>query len=262
MTQDKYVALGNQIYKVVNPFPQWPSEVKPDIFSKCAVDSSGNLHICQRADPPVIVFDSAGRFVRTIGAGRAADGHGIRITPDNRVLVVDRDAHQLLCYAPDGKLLFTLGESNRPRFQAPFSHPTDVAVGPNGDIYVADGYGNMMVHRFSADGRLKQSWGGYGARPGQFTTPHGINFLPDGRLLVGDRENNRIQVFDADGIYLTEWRGFYHPMDIHVDAGGLTYVTDQCPRVIALNAQGEIVGACKPTVEMPHGISGDREGNL
>lgn len=262
MTQEKYVAFGNQIYKVVKPFASWPREVKAESFSKCAVDSKGNLYICQRADPPIIVFDPNGKFVRTIGDGRDADSHGIRITPDDRVLLVDRDAHQLLCYAPDGKVLFTLGESNRPRFQAPFNHPTDVAVGQQGDIYVADGYGNTMVHRFSADGKLKKSWGGSGTGPGQFTTPHGINVLPDGRLLVGDRENDRIQVFDPEGTYLTEWHGFYHPMDIHVDGRGLIYVTDQRPRVTAVNDRGEIVGACKPNIDMPHGITGDKSGNL
>ena len=82
--------------------------------------------------------------------GRKADSHRIWITPDDRVLLVDRDAHQLVCYSPQGKLLFTIGDPARPRFREPFSHPTDVTVAPSGDIYVADGYGNTMVHRFSA----------------------------------------------------------------------------------------------------------------
>jgi DNA-binding beta-propeller fold protein YncE len=260
---DQYVAFGSQIYKVVRPFATWPSStVAIGIFSKGAVDSKGNLHVCQRADPPVLVFDRQGRYVRSIGEGRRADSHGIWITADDRVLLVDRDAHQLVCYSPQGKLLFTVGDTNRPRFQAPFSHPTDVAVAPNGDIYVADGYGNTMVHRFSPEGKLRQSWGGCGTGPGEFSTPHGINVLPDGRLLVGDRENNRVQVFDLDGKYLTEWRGYYHPMDIYVDTRNLIYVTDQRPRVTAMNDRGEIVGSCKPALEMPHGICGDRDGNI
>jgi peptidylglycine monooxygenase len=168
----------------------------------------------------------------------------------------------VLCYAPDGRLLFTLGEPTRPRFQAPFSHPTDVAVGQDGDIYVADGYGNTMVHRFAADGQLKRSWGGLGSGPGQFTTPHGIDLLPDGRLLVGDRENDRVQVFSPDGHYLAEWHGFYHPMDIHVASADLIYVSDQRPRVTAVNGRGEVVGACKPAIAMPHGITGDQSGAL
>jgi DNA-binding beta-propeller fold protein YncE len=259
---DQFVVFGSQIYKVVRPFASWPSTLPIGIFSKGAVDSRGNLHVCQRADPPVIVFDRKGKYVRSIGDGRNADSHGIWITPDDRVLLVDRDAHQLICYSPQGKELFTIGDPARPRFKEPFNHPADVTVAPSGDIYVADGYGNTMVHRFSAEGKLRMSWGGCGTGPGEFSTPHGINVLPDGRLVVGDRENNRVQVFDPAGKYLTEWHGFYHPMDIYLDGRGLIYVTDQRPRVTALNDRGEILGSCKPALSMPHGITGDKDGNI
>src|SRR5262249_49504833 len=110
--------------------------------------------------------------------------------------------------------------------------------------------------------KLKKTWGGCGSGPGQFATPHGINVLRDGRILVGDRENNRLQVFDADGSYLTEWHGFYKPMDIYVDSRQKIYVTDQRPRVTALNSQGEILGASKPALAVPHGITGDMDGNI
>jgi peptidylglycine monooxygenase len=120
-----------------------------------------------------------------------------------------------------------------------------------------------MVHRFSPEGRLKHSWGGPGSDSGHFTTPHGIKALADGRVLVGDRENNRVQVFDADGTYLSEWGGFYHPMDIHVDrARERIYVSDQIPRVHALTPDGRTVGACKPVIAQGHGMTGDAEGNL
>ena len=72
----------------------------------------------------------------------------------------------------------------------------------------------------------------------------------------------RIQVFDLDGAYLTEWHGFYLPMEIHVDRRGMIYVSDQRPSVVALNASGEMVGACKPASYMPHGLAGDKDGNL
>jgi DNA-binding beta-propeller fold protein YncE len=259
---DQFVAFGRQRYKVIRPFASWPNTLSIGIFSKGAIDSDGNLYVCQRADPPVIVFDRTGKFLRSIGDGREADSHGIWITPDDRVFIVDRDAHQLLCYSPEGELLLEIGDPSHPRFNEPFNHPADVAVAPSGDIYVADGYGNTMVHRFSPDGKLRKSWGGCGTEPGKFSTPHGINVLSDGRVLVGDRENNRVQVFDPDGKHLNEWRGFYHPMDIYVDRGGLIYVSDQRPRVTALNDRGEIVGSCKPAVAVPHGITGDRDGNI
>jgi peptidylglycine monooxygenase len=257
------VGFGEQAYRVIRPFGTLPPDVKFGMISKCAVSSRGQLHICQRSDPPVIVFDPDGKFVRAFGHGQIADSHGIAILSGDRVMVVDRDSHQLLCFDPQGKLLFTLGDRGHAHFQAPFNHPTDVAEAPDGDLYVSDGYGNTMVHRFSADGKLKRSWGGPGSGPGQFTTPHGIKVLADGRVLVGDRENNRVQVFDLDGGYLAEWRGFYHPMEIHVDAGrSLIYVSDQVPRVTALTLEGRPVGACKPVLAQGHGMSGDRAGNL
>jgi DNA-binding beta-propeller fold protein YncE len=260
--RDEYVAFGRQVYRVVRPFAEMPAGLEIGILSKCAVDAEGYVYVAQRADPPVLIFNREGRFVRSVGDGRAADSHGICVTQDGRILLVDRDAHQLLCYSADGDLEFEWGEPTRPRFQAPFNHPTDVVVAPDGDIYVADGYGNNMVYRFSPDGTLKKSWGGLGSGPGEFATPHGINLLPDGRLLVGDRENNRVQVFSADGEYLAQWRGFYHPMDIYVESADRIYVTDQRPRVTAVNARGEAIGASKPAVAIPHGMSGHSDGSL
>jgi peptidylglycine monooxygenase len=261
-TATPHVALGEQVYRIERPFGALPASMKYGMISKCAVDAEGRLYICQRSDPPVIVFDRDGKFVRSFGDGVIMDSHGIAVTPDQRVLVVDRDGHQVLGFDREGKVLFTLGD-REPHFQAPFNHPTDVAQAPNGDIYVSDGYGNTRVHRFSADGKLKHSWGEPGSGPGQFTTPHGIKALPDGRILVGDRENNRVQVFDVDGNYLTEWRNFFHPMEIHVDPRlRLVYVSDQIPRVHALTTDGRLVGACKPVIAQGHGMSGDAEGNL
>ena len=257
-----HVGLGEQIYRVERPFGSLPPSIEFGMISKCAVDAEGRLYICQRSDPPVIVFDGDGAFVRSFGDGQIADSHGIAISADQRVLVVDRDRHKVLCFDRQGTLLFALGDGE-PHFRTPFNHPTDVVQAPNGDIYVSDGYGNTRVHRFSAEGELKQSWGEPGTGPGQFTTPHGIKALPDGRILVGDRENNRIQVFDADGVYQSEWHGFFHPMEIHVDPDReLVYVSDQIPRVHALTTEGRLVGACKPVIAQGHGMSGDSEGNL
>ena len=211
---------------------------------------------------PWVVFDREGRYARSFGVGQIADAHGIFITPDDRVCLVDRDAHQVMIFDRSGKLLFTIGERHKAKFQAPFNHPTDVAVAANGDFYVSDGYGNSMVHWFGPKGDHKKSWGQPGRGPGQFVTPHGVGVLPDGRVIVGDRENNRIQVFDPEGNYLTEWSDVYKPMDIYVDAEGFVYVADQVPRISMLTDQGVLVGRCMATRKEGHGIRGDSRGNL
>jgi len=93
------------------------------------------------------------------------------------------------------------------RAAGPFNHPTEMLAHPNGDIYVTDGYQNARVHRFTADGKLKTSWGAPGKGPGQFHLPHSIAINADANLLVADRANKRIQIFTPDGDYLGEWTG-------------------------------------------------------
>lgn len=259
---DLIVSLGPRRYRIERPWGRLPGHLRFRDISKLAVDSRGNLYVLQRSDPPLLVFDPAGDFLRSLGENEIADGHGIFITPDDRIFVVDRDAHQVLVFDTSGRVIGSLGQRHRPRFGEPFNHPTDAAVAPNGDVYVADGYGNTMVHRFSHDGRLIRSWGGRGSGPGRFTTPHGIWVLRDGRVLVGDRENDRVQIFSSDGRYEGEWADFYRPMDIYVDAGGLIYVTEQIPRLTVVRDDGSIVGSCKPCPTNNHGIRGDDRGNL
>ncbi len=106
------------------------------------------------------------------------------------------------------------------------------------------------------------SWGAGGAGPGEFSTPHSVALLGDGRVLVADRENDRVQVFDADGATLGEWTGLYHPMDIFVDADCGIFVTDQVPRIHLFAPDGAVLGRCRGAINGAHGIAGDAAGNL
>ena len=151
-----FIAIGHKRYRVQRPWGTMPDRPKLARLSKGSVDGRGNLYICQREDPPVVVLAPDGRYLRSFGDGLIVDSHGICATSDDRVLVVDRDGHQVVAFTTSGKHLFSLGARDKPRYQEPFNHPTDVAVAPNGDMYVADGYGNTRVHRFSADGKLLQ----------------------------------------------------------------------------------------------------------
>jgi peptidylglycine monooxygenase len=118
-----------------------------------------------------------------------------------------------------------------------------------------------MIHCFSSEGTHKHSWGGRGSGPGEFSIPHGIWVLSDGRILVGDRENKRIQVFKADGTYLTEWKEFYRPMDFYADEHDCVYVTELLPRVTKLK-DGVVIGSCKAVATFAHGMRGDSQGNI
>jgi DNA-binding beta-propeller fold protein YncE len=255
------VALGKHFYSVERPWGILPDGMLLSSVSDVAVDSRDQVYVFQRSEPPVVVFDSDGGYLRSWGSGLILDPHGI-FSFNDRIYLTDRDAHQIQQYDTEGNMEAVIGERHRPSFQAPFNSPADVAVAPTGDIYVADGYGNSTIHWYSANGKLLRSWGKPGKGPGEFTTPHAIRIHPDGRVLVADRENDRVQVFTRDGDYLDEWHDLYHPMDIYVDPAGLVYVTDQVPRLSLLSTDGVLVGRCRPSTYNSHGVFGDSQGNI
>ena len=161
--------------------------------------------------------------------------------PTTRCISPTGDAHQVLQYDTGGRLLRSLGTRDHAAMQAPFNHPADVCVAPSGELYVADGYGNSSVHRFSAAGDYISSFGSPGRGPGQFLVPHSVRVSQDGRVYVADRENNRVQVFTAEGEFLAEWTDFKCPMGVHIDAAQVVYVTDQIPRISIYSLDGELL---------------------
>ena len=260
MTRLMY-GTGTYTYEVMMSFGQLPPGMAFGNTSHIAVDSRDRVYVSQREDPPVLVFDGEGNYITSWGNGILADAHGMYITSDDEVFVVDRDAHEVLKFDTDGRVLLRIGTRDRASLHAPFNHPADVAVSPGGEIYVADGYGNSRVHKFSAQGQLLLSWGSPGTGPGEFSSPHGIWVDNQNRVYVTDRENNRVQVFDAEGGFITEWHDFFRPLDIFVDGEGIVYVTDQTPRFTALDGSGKLLTRGK-IPDIGHGIYGDSRGNL
>ena len=259
-----FVALGQQRYRVERPWGDIPTGGGKVTDVVC--DDRGHVFVLLRADsyvdaaaPTVIELDPEGR--RCAAWGEAIlDGHMLSIGPDSRIYVVDRDAHEIVLFGPTGERIGGIGQRHGPN--APFNHPCDVAVAPSGDLYVADGYGASHIHRLAPDGTLIRTWGEPGDGPGQFSTPHGIWALADGRVIATDRENNRLQVFSAEGEFLAIWPDFYQPMDIFQDAAGRVYVTDKVPRLSMLAPDGTLLGRCRPVLNGAHGMWGDKAGNI
>ena len=254
------LGTGSHVYEAIHPFGRLPDGMEMGNASHVVTDSLDRVHVYRRGDPPVLVFDGDGSYIYGWGTGLILDAHGIFIGPQDEIFLVDRDAHEILKFDRDRNVTARLGNRERPALHDPFNHPADIAVAANGEIFVADGYGNSRVHRFAPDGRLIMSWGTRGDGPGQFTTPHGI-WAHDGKVYVCDRENNRVQVFSVDGEYLTEWGDFFHPMDIFRDSQGTFYVTDQVPRITMLDEDGTLISRGR-TPFNGHGMWMDGHGNI
>jgi DNA-binding beta-propeller fold protein YncE len=176
--------------------------------SAVATNAQGEVFVFQRGKKadPIIVFDSKGRYLRSWGRGLFGNPHGLRVDAEGNVWVTDNGDHQVMKFSPRGETLLILGiKGQAGTDEKTFNRPTDIAFAPKGDIYVADGYGNSRVVRFTRDGKYVKAWGRRGTAPGEFNTPHSIVADAKGRLYVSDRENNRIQIFDADGRFLKQW---------------------------------------------------------
>ena len=122
----------------------------------------------------------------------------------------------------EGKVLLTIGMPGKPApFMSgePFNRCTHTALSPKGEIYVSDGYGNARVHKYSPDGKLLMSWGEPGTDPGQFNIVHNIVSDADGWVYVADRENHRVQVFDGNGKYETQWNNMHRPCGLYCCGG-------------------------------------------
>ena len=254
-----------------------------------AIDARDDVWVFNRGAHPVILFDRDGNFVRAWGEGQFRRPHGIMLGPDGTLWLTDDGHHTIRQFTPEGKLLLTLGDPDRPAAPhggKPFNRPTHVALCPRtGDVYVSDGYGNSRVHKYDPKGRHLFSWGEPGTDPGCFNVPHNIATDADGLVYVADRENHRVQIFDAKGRYLAQWNNLHRPCGLFADRrqGDVFYIgelgTDlpvnaQVPgignRVTILSSKGELVGRvgdrfggeAPGQFVAPHGVATDSRGAL
>jgi hypothetical protein len=227
-------------YHVEESWAKFPADGVSGEAVAVACDSHDRVYVFFRGPQPVQIFEPNGTLVASWGEGLFKRPHGIFIARDDTVYCTDDFDHTVRAFSPNGELRLTLGTRGQPsdtgatstdyrtirRSGPPFHYPTNVAQALNGDLYIADGYGNARIHRFSADGRLIQSWGEPGRKPGQFQVPHGIAVDDANIVYVADRENSRIQRFTREGMYIGEWTDVARPCQIFIDREGWVYVAE------------------------------------
>lgn len=237
-----------------------------------AVDSQDRVYVYSRSEHPMVVFDRDGNFIDSWGDDILKDAHGIFLDADDNIYCTERETHVIRKFTTDGELLMTLGTPDVPGGEGePFNLPTDFALGPDGEMYISDGYGNARVHKYSPDGELIKSWGQPGTGPSEFDLPHCVRVDPRNRLMVADRENNRIQFFTLDGEYIEEWGDLLQPDTIYIDDDDLVYIAELGQRISIMTLDGEVVsqwgsepGSTVPGEFFagPHGIWLDSHGDI
>lgn len=234
------VGAGKFTYTYIQDWAKMPGGQSLGTVSAIATDSQDRVYAFQRAEPPVVIFNRNGEFLSSWGNGNFVDPHGLFIK-DDIVYLTDREGSTAMRYTLDGKplqIIGTLGEYSDtgcevtgavcPRSAGPFNYITEMVPHPSGDLYISDGYRNARVHRFSKDGTLVSSWGEPGkGGPNEFHLPHSLVVGQDGRIYLCDRENSRIQVFSAEGEYITMWTDMQRPLDISQDLEGNFVISER-----------------------------------
>ncbi len=225
----------------------WPKLPEAHVLGLCAgvgVDAQNRVFVFHRSGrkwsnpfptepieaPTVSVIDgTSGKLLSSWGANMFIMPHGLTVDHESNLWLTDVGLHQIFKFTPEGRLLLTLGERGKPgNDHSHFNLPTDVAVLRDGSFYVGDGYKNTRVMKFTTDGKFEFEWGTKGKGNGQFNLPHGIAIDAQGRVIVCDRENERLQVFDAKGGFLHEWKGpqIGKPYGVEISINGHIFIID------------------------------------
>jgi peptidylamidoglycolate lyase len=229
-----------------------------------AADGKGQVMVLVRTAPYFRVLTRDGAWVKAFGDdGLFQSAHSVTIDPQGMLWVTDSAAHVVHKFSPDGRLLMSLGKKgvagdNTSRDL--FNQPNHVAIAPNGDVYVSDGYVNARVVHFSKDGQFIRIIGGVkGSQPGQLQLPHGVALDSQGRILINDSDNKRVSVFDKDGKFVESWpypsRG-----GIAVAADDTVYVSDVNVGVVNILKNGKLIDSV--AADRAHGMGIDTDGSI
>ncbi|HET9362303.1 MAG TPA: peptidyl-alpha-hydroxyglycine alpha-amidating lyase family protein [Vicinamibacterales bacterium] len=231
-----------------------PAGVTMGATASVAFDARGHLYVLTRGATAFFEFDQNGAFVRSFGDKMFTRSHGLRIDGDGNLWATDVGAHVVVKLNPKGEVLLTLGtrgeagEWNEAAGSKKLNQPNDVAIATNGDVFVVQGHtpgpnGDARVLKFDKSGRFVKSWGGKGSGPGQFQVAHGIDIDAKGLLWVADRENQRVQVFDAEGTFVREIKYKGLPCSLDIGRQYIYMVNGFAGQVLRMDLNGKVLAA-------------------
>lgn len=243
------IGSGDHQYEVDDHWAKLPGHLHFGTTHAVVEDRQGNIYIHNTGPMSVIVFQPDGRFVSAWGSEYSEGAHGMVVSEEAGVEYLYLSATKLGIVVKttlDGHEVLRIGTPPRPDIYDAARRfvPTETAIAPNGEIYVADGYGQPWIHRFDRKGTYRESFGGAGSGAGQLNNPHGIFLDTRGAqpiLAVADRGNRRIQYFSLDGRSL---RMLDHDLRQPCTAWSLDgelYVPDLHSRVSVFDAQDRLI---------------------
>jgi hypothetical protein len=235
-TQDTRAEAAARLRAMIEASPKLPfaatdfivqapnSDWESGMVSWVALDGKGIFYLLQRGDKadPVLVVNRDGKILCSWAKGLYKIPHSIRIDPQGNVWTVDAASSTVIEFSPQGEKLMQIDVGGQPQnSHSQFVGTTDIAFGPNGRIFISDGYGNARILEYTSGGKRVREWGSAGTGPGQFHLPHSIVIDEDNIIYVADRENGRIERFDLDGRFLGEFPSLGRTYSLKLSGGAL-----------------------------------------
>ena len=271
--------------RAVESWPQLPPDVLLDRVVGVALDSRGLIYVAHRGERPLLCLYPDGKLKGEIGAVHHRKSvaydlrgptpipiatrywlHGLHVDPWDNVWITDVSRHLVMKFSPSGELILTLGTVGVSGCDTShFFQPTHVCVRRSGDFFVTDGYGNSRIVKFNARGDYVLGWGQRGTSPGDFHTPHVITLGADDLLYMTDRENDRIQIFDAAGGLRAVWPNLHSVDGLYVAPDGLIYGSAGIDNaLLCFGHDGHLLDTWVPedSLNYPHAIAVDANGAI
>ncbi len=254
------IGSGAHTYEVHHDWGELPATIKYGNTHGVIEDSQGRIYVhhtvnaASESSDSMVVFDDKGKFVKSWGKEFKGGAHGLHIQKEGStefLYLCDTRRGLVVKATLEGEQVFSLGypdvsEAYKPGADGkkPKYSPTNLAIAPNGDLYVGDGYGSSYINQYNSKGDYIRTFGGKGKEPGKVDCPHGIAVdLRGGTpvLTVADRANNRIQRFTLDGRHIDFISGTSQPCHFNYFKNGDVVVPDLGARVTLMDSSNQVI---------------------